>query len=98
MDVLPAQAASVCVERMFSSAADDDIPDRNRTSDELFEAYQVIRFNNRQDFHFKFDPVATEAEFSDTPREQDVDTSYADEIHSGMFSDGWFSSDSDTDE
>ena len=42
MDVLPAEASSVSCERMFSSAADTDVPDRSNLHPALMEVLQVI--------------------------------------------------------
>ena len=48
MDILPAQASAVPCERMFSSAADTDVPDRNKLHPALMEAIQIIKFLTKQ--------------------------------------------------
>jgi hypothetical protein len=67
MDILPIQASAVPCERFFSSAADTDVPDRNRLSPALFEALQIIKFFVRQhrgDFNFVENLVAKEDDYS----------------------------------
>lgn len=48
MDILPAQASSVSVERVFSSGKETDTLRRSSLSSELFEALQVLKFSYKQ--------------------------------------------------
>ena len=45
MDILPAQASAVSVERVFSSSKETDTARRSRLSPELFEALQILKYS-----------------------------------------------------
>lgn len=65
MDVLPAQASAVPCERIFSSAADTDVPDRNKLHPALMEALQIIKFSTKQGrLNFTKDLLAKPADYT----------------------------------
>jgi hypothetical protein len=47
--LLPAQASSVCSERVFSSAKHTTTLQRNRSSTKLIEMLQILKFGFKQE-------------------------------------------------
>lgn len=53
MDFLPIQASSVPCERVFSSSAETDTKKRNRISEDLMEALQILKYSlKKEDLNF----------------------------------------------
>ena len=44
LDYIPIQVSSVPCERVFSSASETDMKQRNRINSDLFEALQILKF------------------------------------------------------
>ena len=65
LDVLPAQASAVIIERMFSSSKETDTLRRNRLHPSLMEALQVLKYRYKQErLNFTGHLVAREEDYS----------------------------------